>query len=130
MEKPTKLTKKEHKFKLKCFDSANFLNPSLGIRLPIFSIHGNHDDPIGLEMTSTLDHISTNNYINYFGKVTNIENIVVHPILFEKGKTKVAIFGIGHMRDERLNLAFEQKNIKFKRPNQDKESWFNILVLH
>ena len=108
----------------------NFLHPSLDIRLPIFSIHGNHDDPIGLEQLSTLDLASTNSYINYFGKVTNIEKIEIKPVLFEKGKTKIAIFGIGHMRDERLNLAFEKKQIKFKRPAQDQDSWFNILVLH
>ena len=98
------------------FKNANFLNPSLKIRLPIFSIHGNHDDPIGLEMLSTLDMTNENHYINYFGKVTNIEQIEVKPLLFEKGSHKIALFGIGHMRDERLNLAFEQNAIKFKRP--------------
>lgn len=67
-------------------------------------------------MLSTLDQASTNNYINYFGKVENIENIVVKPVLFQKGNTKIALFGIGHMKDERLNLAFEEKKIKFKRP--------------
>jgi double-strand break repair protein MRE11 len=59
-------------------------------------------------MLSTLDQASSNNYINYFGKVTNIEKIEVKPILFEKGETKLAIYGIGHMNDERLNLAFEK----------------------
>lgn len=52
------------------------------------------------------------------------------PILFTKGETKIALYGIGHMKDERLNLAFETKNIKFKRPIQDKEKWFNILIFH
>ena len=112
---------KEHKFKTHEFKEANYLNPLLNIRLPIFSIHGNHDDPVGLELLSTLDQVSTNHYINYFGKVTNIEKIEVKPVLFEKGNTRVALYGIGHMRDERLNLAFEQKSIKFKRPSQDKD---------
>ena len=64
---------KEHKFKLNNFKDANFLNPALEVKLPIFSIHGNHDLPIGLEMTGALDQVSTNHYINYFGKVTNVE---------------------------------------------------------
>ena len=98
---------KQHLFKTRSFEDANYLKPDLKIRLPIFSIHGNHDDPVGLEMLSTLDQVCSNHYINYFGKVTNIEQIEVIPILFEKGTTKIAIFGIGHMRDERLNLAFE-----------------------
>ena len=112
------------------YPGANYLNPSLSIRLPIFSIHGNHDDPSGLDMISSQDQLAINHYINYFGKVKNLEKIEVHPILFQKGKTKVALYGIGHIHDERLNLAFESKNIKFKRPLQDKDEWFNILVLH
>ena len=98
--------------------------------MPVFSIHGNHDDPVGLDMLSTLDQASTNHYVNYFGKVTNIEKIEVKPVLFEKGNTKVALYGIGHMRDERLNLALEEKRIKFQRPSQEKDAWFNILVIH
>jgi double-strand break repair protein MRE11 len=62
--------------------------------------------------------------------VKNIEEIEVSPILFIKGNTKIALYGIGHMKDERLNLAFENKKIKFKRPLQDKDNWFNILVFH
>jgi DNA repair exonuclease SbcCD nuclease subunit len=37
------------------YNKANYLNPSLSIKLPIFSIHGNHDDPTGLDMISSLD---------------------------------------------------------------------------
>ena len=84
--------------------------------MPIFSIHGNHDDPTGLDMISSLDQVQINNYVNYFGKVKNIEQIEVTPILFKKGSNKIALYGIGHMKDERLNLAFETKSIKFKRP--------------
>ena len=40
-------------------------------------IHGNHDDPSGLEYLSNIDLMNSNNYVNYFGKVTNIEDIEV-----------------------------------------------------
>ena len=106
------------------------MNPALSIRLPIFTIHGNHDDPCGLEYFSNIDMVSSNNYVNYFGKITNIEEIVVDPILFYKNETKIALYGIGHLKDERLNIAFEQKKIRFRRPKGDPESWFNILVIH
>ena len=47
---------------------------------------------------------------------------------------KLAIYGIGHMKDERLNLAFENGTIQFERPTDDQgqidDSYFNILVLH
>ena len=106
------------------------MSPSLSIKLPIFSIHGNHDDPTGLDMLSSLDQACINHYLNYFGKVKNVEKIEVTPVLFERGQTRIALYGIGHIKDERLNLAFEQKAIKFKRPLQNTDSWFNILVLH
>ena len=86
------------------------------MKLPIFSIHGNHDDPSGLEFFSSLDQVCINHYVNYFGKIKNIEQIEITPILFTKGETKIALYGMGHIKDERLNLAFESKNIKFKRP--------------
>ncbi|CDW75302.1 dna repair exonuclease [Stylonychia lemnae] len=124
------LGKQQVKFETYQYNRANYLNQSLSIKLPIFSIHGNHDDPSGLEFFSSLDMVSANNYVNYFGKVKNIEQIEVQPILFTKGDSKIALYGIGHMKDERLNMAFENKTIKFKRPNQDKDKWFNILVLH
>ena len=93
-------------------------------------IHGNHDDPSGLEYLSNIDLMNSNNYVNYFGKVTNIEDIEVQPILYVKGQTKLALYGIGHMKDERLNIAFESRKIKFKRPLKDRDSWFNVLILH
>ena len=66
--------------------------------------------------------------------MTNIEDIVVSPILFTKGKTNIALYGIGHMKDERLNLAFERDKIKFDRPldktGRPERSYFNILVIH
>ena len=106
------------------------MNENLSVSLPVFIIHGNHDDPSGLEYLSNIDLMSQNNYVNYFGKVTNIEDIEVVPILLRKGSTKIALYGIGNMKDERLNMAFENKKIKFKRPLKDKDQWFNILVLH
>lgn len=54
-------------FKDCSFQLVNFEEPTLGIDLPIFSIHGNHDDPCGLStydvhfsqskpLTSSLNH--------------------------------------------------------------------------
>lgn len=74
--------------------------------------------------------LSLNRYLNYFGKVENVEKILVRPILFIKGKTKVALYGIGHIYGSALNRALFEKRIKFARPTQDTDEWFNILVLH
>ena len=49
--------------------SVNYENPNLNIGLPIFSIHGNHDDPSGLGGHSCLDLVHEAGLVNYFGKV-------------------------------------------------------------
>ena len=65
----------------------NFQNPYQAISLPIFAIHGNHDDPSrdgGAESLAALDLLSVSNYVNYFGKADAVDEIVVHPILIRK----------------------------------------------
>jgi hypothetical protein len=47
----------------------NYLNPHLNIGLPLFTIHGNHDDPSGQDNTSAVDLLSSTGLLNYFGKV-------------------------------------------------------------
>ena len=46
----------------------NFESPNLNVALPVFTIHGNHDDPAGAESLSAVDILSTANLLNYFGK--------------------------------------------------------------
>ena len=47
----------------------NYESGNLNIGLPVFSIHGNHDDPSGFGATSCLDLIHETGFVNYFGKV-------------------------------------------------------------
>lgn len=47
-----------------------------------------------------------------------------------KGSTKVAIYGLGNVRDERLYRTFQQKKVKLMRPIEEKDNWFNIFVIH
>ena len=42
---------------------------NVNISLPIFSIHGNHDDPSGLGGHSCMDILHESKLVNYFGKV-------------------------------------------------------------
>lgn len=90
-------------------------------------------------MLSSLDQLNVNSYVNHFGKVMDMENIHVQPILFKKGfgdkMVKIALYGIGHIKDERLNLAFEREQIKWDWPKDIEtgkidDEFFNILVLH
>jgi double-strand break repair protein MRE11 len=47
----------------------NFENPNINIGLPVFTIHGNHDDPAGQDNLSAVDLLSSCGLLNYFGKV-------------------------------------------------------------
>ncbi|KAF0720693.1 Aste57867_118 [Aphanomyces stellatus] len=114
------------------FGCVNYEDPNMNIRLPVFSIHGNHDDPTGEAGRSlaALDLLSAANLINYFGKSDRVDEIEVFPILLEKGTTKLAIYGLGNMRDERLHRMFSQGNVRFRRPEENPETWFSIFVVH
>ena len=71
------------------FGTVNYEDPNFNVELPIFVIHGNHDDPTGSGGLSALDLLSVSNFVNYFGKSDNIDDIHVRPILISKGETKV-----------------------------------------
>ena len=116
-----------HKYEVYCYDP-NFKNENLSVEVPIFIIHGNHDDPSGFENFSSID-IFSNKEVNYFGKINNYEKFDLYPILFVKGNTKIALYGIGSIKDERLYLALQNKNVNFHRPD-DFKNWFNILIVH
>ena len=107
--------------------------------LPIFTIHGNHDDPTrdgGPDLLSAVDLLSVSNLVNYFGRQDEVDNIKVSPVLLQKGDTKVALYGMGSMRDERLNRMWQGKKVKFLRPEHgstdedEQKEWFNIFTLH
>ena len=74
----------------------NYENPNLNIALPIFSIHGNHDDPSGHGGHSCLDLIHEAGMINYWGKVTDLKQIKVRPVLLRKGTVQVEINLFSH----------------------------------
>ena len=92
--------------------TANYLDPDLNISLPIFTIHGNHDDPTGADNLSAVDVLSSCRLVNYFGKHSlggsNIGKVTLSPILFQKGTTRLALYGLGSVRDERLARLFAQ----------------------
>ncbi len=79
---------------------------------------------------SAMDILHISNFINYFGKITNIEEIEVSPLLLKKGNTCLALYGLGSCRDERLHRMFRKGKVKFLRPSEGQKDWFNILVLH
>lgn len=174
----------------------NYEYPFMSIDLPIFSIHGNHDDPTrdsyGVtsatksvniknnnqnkngnknnkganetnqrktnnnndDMLAALDILAMGNLVNYFGRQDEIDKVQISPILIKKGTTNVALYGMGSMRDERLNRMWQGKKVRFLKPAMERRSekdnsdnsndnenmndsddeedkeWFNIFTLH
>lgn len=107
----------------------NYEDPNLNVSLPVFSIHGNHDDPIGHKSVSALDIVANSGLVNYFGKYDNYEKIEISPILLKKGESRLALYGLSHIRDERLGRMFREGKVAFNKMPED-EFWFNIFVLH
>ncbi|CAM8999231.1 unnamed protein product [Rhodiola kirilowii] len=126
------------------FGHVNYEDPSFTVGLPVFSIHGNHDDPAGVvcmdfnenfltmclakpkkDNLSAVDILSACNLVNYFGKMilegSGVGQINLSPILIKKGLTSVAMYGLGNIRDERLNRMFQPFRVKSNPKNDINE---------
>eukprot|EP00966_Prymnesium_polylepis_P213242 4938866-Prymnesium_polylepis.1 len=71
----------------------NYEDPNYNVQLPVFAIHGDHDDPGGEGGLSALDILASANLINYFGKAQSAKQVGLSPILIRKGETKLALYG-------------------------------------
>uniref|UniRef100_A0A1B0GJN6 Mre11 DNA-binding domain-containing protein n=1 Tax=Lutzomyia longipalpis TaxID=7200 RepID=A0A1B0GJN6_LUTLO len=109
--------------------TVNYEDPNMNISIPVFSIHGNHDDPSGFGRLSCIDILASTGLLNYFGKCLNLEKVVVTPLMIIKGATKLALSGISHIHDSRFVRLMESGNVIFENATNEAE-WFNLLVLH
>lgn len=109
--------------------SVNYEDPNLNVSIPIFSIHGNHDDPTGKRQVSALELLSSAGLVNYFGRWNDVTDVEVHPVLLQKGQTRLALYGLSHIRDERLARLFIGEKVKMKVP-PNVNDFFNLMVLH
>ncbi|AFM98349.1 putative Mre11 subunit [Encephalitozoon hellem ATCC 50504] len=106
----------------------NLHDQNITISVPVVAIHGNHDDPSGVNMVSPLDILHSSGLVNYIGKHSLMDRIDVFPLLLQK-EYRVAIYGMGHIKDRRLYRMFCEGRVVFHKP-KDYDSWYNILVLH
>lgn len=112
------------------FPHANYEDPDMNISIPVFSIHGNHDDPSGDGHFCSLDLLQVAGLVNYFGRVNEADNIEARPVLLQKGQTKLALYGLSNVRDERLFRTFRDNKVKWFQPNRQMGDWFNLLTVH
>ena len=112
------------------FNHVNYEDLDINVAIPVFSIHGNHDDPSGEGHYSALDILQCSGLLNYYGRTPESDNILVKPVLLQKGRTKLALYGLSNVRDERLYRTFRDGKVKFFQPGTQKEDWFNIMSVH
>ena len=68
LTKSTNARRLRSKAVLCCCRHVNYEDKNLNIGLPVFTIHGNHDDPTGANNLSAVDALSTAGLVNYIGK--------------------------------------------------------------
>jgi len=112
------------------FDHVNYEDEDINIAIPVFAIHGNHDDPSGEGSFSPLDLLQASGLVNYFGRTPEVDKISVKPVLLQKGRTKLALYGLSNVRDERLFHTWRDGNVKFFQPGTQKDEWFNLMSVH
>jgi double-strand break repair protein MRE11 len=112
------------------FSHVNYEDMDINVAIPVFSIHGNHDDPSGEGHLAALDLLQMSGLLNYYGRTPESDNIQIKPVLLQKGHTKLALYGMSNVRDERLFRTFRDGKVKFFQPNTQKEDWFNIMSVH
>ena len=54
---------------------------------------------------SAVDELEVANMVNYFGHASNPDDIEVSPVLIRKGNTRLALYGLGYLKDERLHAV-------------------------
>ncbi|KAJ3590259.1 hypothetical protein NHX12_008213 [Muraenolepis orangiensis] len=112
------------------FPWVNYQDENFNISIPVFSVHGNHDDPTGSEGLCALDLLSTCGLVNHFGRSLSVEKIEISPVLMQKGNTKLALYGLGSIPDERLYRMFLNNQVTMLRPKEDHDQWFNLFTIH
>lgn len=112
------------------FNHVNYEDENINVAIPVFSIHGNHDDPSGEGHLAALDILQMSGLLNYYGRTPESDNIQVKPVLLQKGSTKLALYGMSNVRDERLFRTFRDGNVRFFQPNLHKDEWFNLASVH
>ena len=111
----------------------NFTSKKVNVSLPVFTIHGNHDYPNNeFGKISICDLLHESNYLNYFGKQLSLHKIVIRPLLITKSncKTKIALYGLGYIKDPILNDLFESGKAEFEKPRGDLKEYFVVFVFH
>jgi len=111
----------------------NLETGNVRVRLPVFAIHGNHDVPYGtVDATdrghSVLDELHQARVLNHVGNSTfRGDTLTVDPITIQKHGIRIALYGIGWIKDVTAQRAFAEDRVRFGEPPAGA---FCILLIH
>lgn len=55
--------------------------------------------------------------------------IAIKPVLLRKGTTRLGLYGVGNIKDQRMHFELRSNRVRMFMP-KDKDDWFNILLVH
>jgi len=67
---------------------------------------------LGIHKTSAVDHLVAAKLLNHFGQWHDLNKIIVKPVPLVKGETKLALYGLGNLKDERLYRLLRDQHVK------------------
>lgn len=59
-----------------------------------------------------MDHLAAAKLLNHFGTWDNLNSITIAPVLLVKGETKIALYGLGHLKDDRLHRLMQDRKVR------------------
>ncbi|ELP91016.1 double-strand break repair protein MRE11, putative [Entamoeba invadens IP1] len=109
---------------------------SRGIKYPMYIIHGNHDEPSGTELIAGLDILQTAGLVNFIGRddkhtITELNEkfLRLEPIIFVKGDTKIALYGMSYKKGEEMNKIWSSQRVHIEQLDES-ENVFKVLLVH
>lgn len=90
-----------------------------------------------------LDMLSVSGLLNYMGKfdlpvgsstseeaaAAQTNGINIRPVLLKKGSTRLGLYGVGNVKDQRMHFELRSNRVRMYMP-KDRDEWFNILLIH
>ena len=84
-----------------------------------FTVHGNHDNPVGEFSASAVDTLVSLGLVSHFGRIQNNDKILIQPVSLKKGSTIINIWGFGSLKDERLNALIQVRFFYFEQVSNE-----------
>lgn len=97
--------------------------------IPAIFINGNHDAPNTYFKNSHNHVLEKSGLFKWIGKINNFDDVVIEPVFVCKGNLVIAVYGIGYIKDKKLNEMLASNKLRFN-PRSDVNVDHRILIVH